>query len=460
MAKNGLKSAEGIFRRGKTWWVRFSFGGSQVRESLGTTEEAKAIERAAEVRENHSRRVGRTNDWEKAIARYLEEKQRDAQPPGFKGTWRTFRPKTARDVGYVLRRFATWSETRSPTDLKITHLERYFLLHKKNSKAGGKTIIATIQSFLRHVGCSPGKIQLPATRELESRSLVYSTAESNAFIEGALDFVRPSRSQSEEKSARALAVQLDVNLKTKFVLCCGFWAGLRSNEIKHAKPRWFHLGRGILKVPAKEGRFESKDSEGREIPLSEDFISFLREYFRGRPADEFVLQNRTKRKSSDGTYSFKRPVKLYMESLDHPEFYPHAMRHSWITELVNSGNHTLQDVAAWSGDDIQTIEKNYWKKRVIAGSIDATLRGERTQAKQAQQLDELVSQVGELLKSSKGSKHSRTLEKLNELIKLHGTGFKLTREAVPASSISAENETRTKEVWAQTKSRSRRASRT
>jgi len=136
------------------------------------------------------------------------------------------------------------------------------------------------------------------------------------------------------------------------------------------------------------------------------------------------------------------------------------MRHSWITELVNSGNHTLQDVAAWSGDDIQTIEKNYWKKRVIAGSIDATLRGERTQAKQAQQLDELVSQVGELLKTSKGSKHSRTLEKLNELMKLHGTGFKLARDAVPASNISSENETKTRAVWAQTKSRSRRASRT
>ena len=37
------------------------------------------------------------------------------------------------------------------------------------------------------------------------------------------------------------------------------------------------------------------------------------------------------------------------------------MRHSWITHLCNCGNHTLQDVVAWSGDTIQTIEKTIGK---------------------------------------------------------------------------------------------------
>ncbi len=201
---------------------------------------------------------------------------------------------------------------------------------------------------------------------------------------------------------------------------CGFWAGLRSNEIRHAKPSWFRLDRGILRVPAKEGDFQSKDAESREIPLSAEFVAFLRGYLKDKPNTEFILKSGKSRKSRDGTYDFKKPLGDYMAGIGHPEFYPHAMRHSWITELVNSGNHTLQEVSAWSGDNLETIEKNYWKKRVVAGSIDATLRGERTQAKQSQQIEDMVGKLGELLAASNGEKQARVVRKLNELMKANG----------------------------------------
>lgn len=119
---------------------------------------------------------------------------------------------------------------------------------------------------------------------------------------------------------------------------------------------------------------------------------------------------------------------------------------------MNSSNHALQEVSAWSGDNLGTIERNYWKKRVVAGLIDATLRGERTQVKQSQQIDDLVTQIGELLKSSKGSKNVRSLENFNEFMKLHGTGFKLSRETVPNANVpSTEHQTKAREVWTRAK---------
>ena len=451
MRKNRLRSAEGIYLRGDTWWVRFSFGGRQVRKSLETSEESRAIERAAEVRENHGRRVGHSDGWEKSIARYLVEKQRPQRPPGFKGTWRTFRPKTAASVGYALRPFAKWTGTRSPGEVTTGHLEQYLALHSKRSKAGGKTTIATIQAFLTHLGCSPGKIQLPAARELESRKLVYSVSESNEFIRGTENFVRLGRAgAAAPRSERSLAIEEDVNLKTRFVLTCGFWAGLRSNEIRHAKPSWFRLDSGILRVPAKDELFESKDGESREIPLSAEFVSFLRGYLKGKPSTEFILKSRKSQKSRDGTYDFKRPVGDYMSGIGHPEFYPHAMRHSWITELVNSGNHTLQEVAAWSGDNLETIESNYWKKRVVAGSIDATLRGERNQEKQAQQIEDMVGKLGELLEASKGPKRVKALQKISEFVKRHDSSL---GELLPTvgSSRRSSNDINTRTVWARAK---------
>lgn len=66
-----------------------------------------------------------------------------------------------------------------------------------------------------------------------------------------------------------------------------------------------------------------------------------------------------------------------------PEVYPHSFRHSWITALCNSGNHTITEVAAWSGDRLETIEENYWKKTAAKGALDATLSGLRKSTEEA-----------------------------------------------------------------------------
>jgi len=149
----------------------------------------------------------------------------------------------------------------------------------------------------------------------------------------------------------------------------------------HARPGWFHFERGILEVPRVdeigENRFQVKDDETRQIPLSADFLAFAKSFLKGVEKSSFCLRNPTQRRSKTGTYDFWRPFKDFVSASGHSELFPHAMRHSWITELCNSGNHTIQEVAAWSGDSIETIEKNYWHKRAAAGALDHTMKGIR-----------------------------------------------------------------------------------
>src|SRR5690242_21021880 len=48
------------------------------------------------------------------------------------------------------------------------------------------------------------------------------------------------------------------------------------------RPDWFQIRRSIVRVPrvdeVGENKFEVKDSESREIPLSPQFLDFLREF--------------------------------------------------------------------------------------------------------------------------------------------------------------------------------------
>jgi len=259
-------------------------------------------------------------------------------------------------------------------------LERYLDKTSKKSKAGGRTTLATINAFLAHVGCLPGRIQLPAKKELERRQVVVTIGGGNELIEKA---------------------QTD-NLR--FVLYCGFHAGLRRGEIMHARPAWFDLGRRVLTVPRMdevgENKFQIKDDESRDIPLSQQFSAFLRDFL-PKIEEGYCLQNPTKRRSKAGTYDFRLPFSEFAAACGRPELYPHAMRHSWISELCNSGNHSIQEVSAWSGDTIDTIEKNYWHKRVIPGALDETMQGKRKADEQSAMVQQIAEQVASLVGQGK-----------------------------------------------------------
>lgn len=375
--------AAGVYRRGDWFWLRHTVNGEEIRQPLRTQLYEEAITKAKELRGQVPDAQAKVKGgWDAIIEKYLREKQNPKRPPGFTGKrWMTFRPGTVVRVRSCLKTFATWSGLPSPSKVTLPKLEAYLERVSKKSKAGGRTTLATINSFLAHVGCLPGRVQLPEKKELERREIVRSIAEGNELIEAA------------------------PNDRLRFVLYCGFHAGLRRGEIMHARPPWFQLSRRILRVPRVdelgENRFAVKDSETRDIPLSAAFADFMREFLKGVKPDEYCLQNPTKRRSRAGTYDFRRPFSDFVSEAGHPELFPHAMRHSWITELCNSGNHTVQEVASWSGDSLETIEKNYWHKRATPGALDETMRGVRKGSEQAALFREMAEKLDRLVEAGK-----------------------------------------------------------
>ena len=278
--------AGGVYRRGEWFWLRHTVDGEEVRQPLRTQIYEEAITKARELRGKAAPEAAK-GSWVTVIERYLKEKQNPRRPAGYTGKrWQTMRPGTIPKVRSCLKTFATWSGLSSPSKVTLPILERYLDKTSKKSKAGGRTTLATINAFLAHVGCLPGRIQLPAKKELERRQVVVTIGGGNELIEKA---------------------QTD-NLR--FVLYCGFHAGLRRGEIMHARPAWFDLGRRVLTVPRMdevgENKFQIKDDESRDIPLSQQFSAFLQDFL-PNIKEGYCLQNPTKRRSKAGTYDFRLP---------------------------------------------------------------------------------------------------------------------------------------------------------
>lgn len=71
------------------------------------------------------------------------------------------------------------------------------------------------------------------------------------------------------------------------------------------------------------------------------------------------------------------PYERFVKDKKREDMTIHAMRHSWISSLCNSGHASITQIAAWSADRIETIQDNYWKKRVAPEALADTVAGKK-----------------------------------------------------------------------------------
>jgi integrase len=143
----------------------------------------------------------------------------------------------------------------------------------------------------------------------------------------------------------------------KFVLYCGFHAGLRFNEIVEAKASWFDLEAGLLHLRKHEG-IQFKDGEERTIPLTKEFSAFLKIY--GLHEPYMVHAEIPARRKSMYRWDFGRPFNLYMAAQEAPFVTPHIMRHTFASLLASAGV-SIYKIAKWLGDDVRTVQRHYAK---------------------------------------------------------------------------------------------------
>jgi integrase/recombinase XerC len=143
----------------------------------------------------------------------------------------------------------------------------------------------------------------------------------------------------------------------RFILYCGFHAGLRKAEIIEAKAEWFDLRAGLLHL-RKHAGIQFKDSEERTIPLTQEFREWLK---KNLPRSGYILAPwKETRGRSIYRYDFERFFSDYMAQKKCPWVTPHIMRHTFASLLASAGVSIFK-IATWLGDEVRVVEKHYAK---------------------------------------------------------------------------------------------------
>jgi len=179
------------------------------------------------------------------------------------------------------------------------------------------------------------------------------------------------------------------NQDIKFILYCGFHAGMRLNEIIQARPFWFDLP-GMRLVLRQTPTMKFKDREERTIPMTVEFRAFLKHYglhepfmlkpeveqgrwlYRYDPRKAFTKYTSTSGFCCGHFTQFTgeaccRHCRKALANLRWVTF--HTMRHTFASLLVSVGE-SIYKVAVWMGDNVDTVQKHYGHLAPDAGGIE------------------------------------------------------------------------------------------
>ena len=143
----------------------------------------------------------------------------------------------------------------------------------------------------------------------------------------------------------------------RFILYCGFHAGLRKAEIIEARAEWFDLHAGLLHLRKHSG-ITFKDSEERTIPLTQEFRDWMK---KNGPRTGYILAPwKEQRGRSLYRYDFERFYSDFMTAQGCRWVTPHIMRHTFASLLASAGVSIFK-IATWLGDEVRVVEKHYAK---------------------------------------------------------------------------------------------------
>lgn len=330
---------KGMYQRGGVWWLRYTPapGASQRRESLGTSLDALAADKALSILNNAP--LETTGEFRDQMEQYLAESIE---------TGRLARG-TDRNRRWIYLEFAKQTGVKSLADLTTRCIEAWI----DRARAGGKLGTPTIHTYLIYIRalCTwlVRKNRLRENPAAKIRLGKFTAAVRKVFVPA-------------EMVRRLIKAAPDDDLR--FILFCGFHAGMRNNEIVEAAPGWFHLEpkgskrRGRVCV-GKTATFEPKDRNERTIPLTKEFESFLRRYLARLPtgAKWCLLPDRQHRRSRQ-RYDMRRPFAAFMRKMK-AECHPHDMRRSFVSNKLHENGSLVFKLAKWTGDGVQTLLKHY-----------------------------------------------------------------------------------------------------
>ena len=344
------------------WHLRYyDDKGKRRTISLQTPDEAVAINKARAffagevIRRSESISAGTSFDT--LINTYLKEaKARRTKP---------MRPETAKNAGLTLKKFARDMKLVDPKKLDSGLVGKWLdILHKEGkSQETLRSYVRDIKTFAHWLAsrglCGPLTLDLP-DRKPKIRKPWVRKEEVARIIGSATPKIGPHSSPEGKLKAQQRAEEL------RFILYCGFHAGLRRKEIGVARVFWFDAQGGLIHV-SNQSSFTTKDTENRTIPMTDEFREFLSGFLRGKQREEFCLQP-DRLSAGKYRYDFNRVVKSHFAKCQ-VDIDIHGMRRSFASNLVSEGE-SIYIVAQWLGDGVQVVQKHYAYLAPHSGTIN------------------------------------------------------------------------------------------
>jgi integrase len=318
---------KGLFQRGDTWHFRWSVDGRQRRVTLNTRDKDVAMERALKrVTQPELRDAGL---WAVEVRDYIADRRARGKLSATAAVTRKA----------ILTRFAEDMSIAAPKYVTRTIVQRWYesLQGREVAEVSCHSYVRWLRTFLQYLAARGRVVQDISGVELNR-----------------LRKTKRKPFCSAEQVRAIIAAASDDEMR--FVLYCGFHAGLRRGEIAEARPEWFDLTNGLLHLQ-RSATWEPKDRDDRTIPLTAEFAAFLRAY---GPPGPFCLPGTPldRERKWRYRYDFRKTFTTLMKKVKMPWVTPHTMRRTFASLLVSDGVSPYK-VSTWLGNGIEVVQKHY-----------------------------------------------------------------------------------------------------
>lgn len=343
-----MKHFHGLYKRGRLYWFTRQSKGVRSYFPLRTDDLNEALRRAAELAgESLASGDAPLVDW---VAPFLQHKR----------NLNRYTAASVESKGAILRKFARFAECPpAKVTSKLVHNFYQEQLSSGLSTDTAASYLATVRAFFRWC-CEVKKI----CRSNPCHGLQIKRVTPRARR----DFCPPHL--VEKLLAECPREDL------KFVLFCGFHAGLRKQEIIEAKALWFDLANRQIHL-RKHERIQFKDKEERSLPMTDQFAEFLINYGLREP---YMLHPEVKHGRSLYRYDFERYFRRYMTDQGCQHVTTHIMRHTFASLLASARRedggpaNDIFEIAVWLGDDVRVVQKHYAKLLPVKRDVGQAFR--------------------------------------------------------------------------------------
>jgi len=329
-----------------TWYFTRMRNGVRKTVALGTKDEKEAQRRALKILDGAELKLALSGSLKSEIEAFI----------AFKVNRNEFSRFSAENKSLTLHRFARCiGEDTAITSIKTATLQNFYNEERKRvTESTAQGYMMCLRSFFKWLHKERKVIASNPTNEITMGRWDYGSKTQYC--------PPPIRDAmiNAWKSIPDCAMSKDQARMVGFVLHCGFDAGLRKNEIIEARPDWFNISSRSIRVQRTD-TFTPKDRESRSIPLTDNFIEFLKDY----PMNgTWCIAPGCQRGKSRYRYDFLAPFETYRDFVSSQLWEelewmtPHIMRHTFGSLLAIAGE-SLMKISEWMGDDPRITERHY-----------------------------------------------------------------------------------------------------